>query len=63
VLKRSFDDKYIIDHFAKVVGLDPKNITRVEKVYYTIYSHPEYIDKVLTALKNSAKSEVLVEDI
>ena len=63
VLKRSFDDKYIINHFAKVVGLDPKNITRVEKIYYTIYSHPEYIDKVLTALKNSADSEVLVEDI
>lgn len=62
-LKRSFTDKYIIENFSSVVGLDPKNVKRVQKIYYSIYRHPEYIDKVLSALKNTAENEAIVDDI
>ena len=61
-LKRSFDDKYIIEHFSKTVGLDPENVKRVEKIYYTIYSHPEYIDKIFEILQN-VKGDALVKNI
>ena len=61
-LKRSYDDKYIIEHFSKALNLDPENVKRVEKIYYTIYSHPEYIDKIFKILQNT-KGDTIVENI
>lgn len=63
VLRRSFSDEYIKEHFSKVVGLDPKKVRKVNEVYYAIYKDFDNSDKIINALKKTKGYEAISNEI
>lgn len=63
VLRRSFSDEYIIEHFSKIVGLDPKKVKKANEVYYAIYKDFGNSDKIIDVLKKTQGYEAISNEI
>lgn len=62
-LKRSFDDKYIIEHFSDLFGLDSKSVKNVNKIYYSIYRNTEQLQDILDRVRQLEGGKQLVLEI